>query len=1111
MQDAPPHDPAAPAEAPGDATATDPVAPLRPRPIPRPPLLARVLTHYRRHGVRATFARVGAEARLRREARRRPRALRPPEDRDADWIRLAWDLPAADAIGVPGSLRIEGWAVAPRGLAALEVLVDGELVVRTGTGLARPDLALALPDVPGVECAGFAVLLPVDAGPPGTRIVSVAAHDRAGATRAISRVVTLVDPEAAWHRYRVARLAAPGSAAEVPAGATGPACVVDARPPAGLGATLAALAAQTLAPAAVVVTCDPADAAAIRAHLAAEPLPGRVAIVAPGAAPGDPDLPGIPGDGLRVWLRAGETLLPDALARLAAPFSDPDLLLAWSAHDTLEATGRHRDPVLGPGRAPIHLLGEDHVGGVFCVRDDARLARARAATGDPARPAWRYALLLALDEEEGGRVRLEEPLWSAPMRPPDAAAEADARAAVAAALARRGVDAEVLPGPGPGLRRVRHRPPAGTRVSLIVPTTGKLALLAPLLDSLAAHPAGVESELIVIDNGRGRDDGGIALARARGARILERDEPFNWSRLNNAAAAVATGDVLCFLNDDIEVRTAGWLAPLAGLACAPGVGAVGTLLLYPDGRVQHGGVTVVAEGASVEHRFTGLDPDAPAAPTELGIARETFAVTGAALVVRAATFRDVGGFDERLAVNYNDTDLCLRLAARGLRNVWSPEPALVHHESATRGRRPTPADDARFLAVHGRTVAGGDPWRHPWRTQAFRSDPLDWAAAGPAPVPSGVAGSSGGVNLAGYIRDEMGIGEATRGMAHALSAAGIPFCVLEARKGPRARRADHGWAHRIVDRPLFPTTILHVNPDTLPLVLGELPAEATAGRRTIGVWAWETEELPSRWHDLYRCVDEIWAPSTFVRDALLRSATVPVHVVPHAVRSPDGPFLSRAELGLPEGRVLFLAMYDPSSMIERKNPDGALRAFLAAFPAADRDVGLVLKVNAPTDGDLRRLRALLPDDPRIVVIDRPLDRHAVDSLIHACDALISLHRAEGFGLVVAEARALGRPVVTTDWSGTTDFADASVAMPVGYRLVRLGRTIGPYPASARWAEPDPDAAVAALRALRDDPALRARLGAAAGARIAERLAPAVVGARIADLLAAGAGRPGERT
>jgi len=174
---------------------------------------------------------------------------------------------------------------------------------------------------------------------------------------------------------------------------------------------------------------------------------------------------------------------------------------------------------------------------------------------------------------------------------------------------------------------------------------------------------------------------------------LRVDGPFNFSSLCNAGAHAASGAVLCFLNNDVEITQPGWLRELAGLALQPEVGAAGPLLTYPDGRVQHMGIrvddgfpTLIGDGARIEKLRGGI---------QLFERRNVSALTGACLVMRRDAFDAAGGFDEALAVAYNDVDLCLALRAAGCDIVWTPFAQMIHALSASRGFKRTDLDRAR--------------------------------------------------------------------------------------------------------------------------------------------------------------------------------------------------------------------------------------------------------------------------------------------------------------------------------------------------------------------------------------------------------------------------------
>jgi glycosyltransferase involved in cell wall biosynthesis len=241
-------------------------------------------------------------------------------------------------------------------------------------------------------------------------------------------------------------------------------------------------------------------------------------------------------------------------------------------------------------------------------------------------------------------------------------------------------------------------------------------------------------------------------------------------------------------------------------------------------------------------------------------------------------------------------------------------------------------------------------------------------------------------------------------------------------------------------------------------------------------------------------VDEVWTPSQFVADAVSRQSPVPVVRMPHCVQFESRPSARRSDFGLPEARFLFLMMYDTQSFQERKNPEGALDAFRQAFPDA-RDVGLVVKINHPHSypEKVNALKEKLAGVPGIFVLDRTLSRQEIYDLESSCDAFISLHRAEGFGLGMAEAMFLGKPVVATHWSGNVDFMTVANSCPVGYQLVQLREDIGPYEKGQTWAEPDVEHAAWHMRRLVEDAALRRSIGERGRETIRTQFSPAAVG------------------
>jgi glycosyltransferase involved in cell wall biosynthesis len=344
-----------------------------------------------------------------------------------------------------------------------------------------------------------------------------------------------------------------------------------------------------------------------------------------------------------------------------------------------------------------------------------------------------------------------------------------------------------------------------------------------------------------------------------------------------------------------------------------------------------------------------------------------------------------------------------------------------------------------------------------------------------------------GALLVGYPRAEMGMGEHVRNTAVALSSRRYPFSIFDFNSGLDCGLNDRScdawissdWPDRLVN-------LLHINADqTLALhkCLGD--AFFSAAEYNVGYWAWELERFPKEWSGAIDLVDELWAPSTFIADAMRMATAKPVNVMPLRVDPGEAEDPGLEVYGVMPEDFVFLFFFDFSSFKQRKNPEGVLDAFRRAFPdpARDRDVRLVIKTigEARNPEAARRLRAQVADDPRVVIITGTLPKARLNGLVAQCSAFVSLHRSEGFGRGLAEAMFYGKPTIATGYSGNLDFMSAETSYLVDYDLVPVRQGEYVYPSGARWAAPRVDHAAALMREVREGYAAamkRAELGRA---------------------------------
>jgi glycosyltransferase involved in cell wall biosynthesis len=309
-----------------------------------------------------------------------------------------------------------------------------------------------------------------------------------------------------------------------------------------------------------------------------------------------------------------------------------------------------------------------------------------------------------------------------------------------------------------------------------------------------------------------------------------------------------------------------------------------------------------------------------------------------------------------------------------------------------------------------------------------------------------------GINVVGYFAAELGVGEAARRLTLAIERAAIPHCTMVYRR--TLSRQQHAFDGVDPNRAPYDMNLVCVNADQLPALRQDVGEAFFADRYTIGLWFWELSTFPPEQFPAFDLVDEIWVASPFVRDSLRRVTVKPVHVVSLPILPPVVQPMSRAQLGMSD-RFTFLFSFDFLSVFDRKNPLAVVEAYVRAFAPDDGAALLLKSINGDRDlSSLERLRLRIGDRPDIALRDGYVAAAERDALVAACDCYVSLHRSEGYGLTMAEAMALAKPVIGTSYSGNLAYMTPDTSYLVPYTPVTLEDAADPYMPGMEWAEPD---------------------------------------------------------
>lgn len=432
-----------------------------------------------------------------------------------------------------------------------------------------------------------------------------------------------------------------------------------------------------------------------------------------------------------------DMLAPFALFEVVKALNDhPEADLVYTDEDKLDPAGRRVDPCFKPDWSPDTLRSHNYICHLLVLRRS--LVEGLGGVRDGFDGAQDYDLVLRATERARQIVHIPKVLYHWRMHQQSTAFNTKSKSyiveagckALAEHLERMRTPARVIATSIHGTYRVIYHLPTQPLVSILIPNRDSVQMLGRCVDSLR-RSSYANYELVILENNSGEETLAYyrQLEKQGNVRVVPWTKPFNYAAVNNHGAAQARGDVLLFLNNDVEAINPDWLEWMVKHVLRPEVGVVGAKLLYADDTIQHAGI-VVGMGGVAGHVHLRFPRDAAGYMHRLRVTHNVAAVTGACLMTRREVFEKVGGFDESFVLAFNDVDLCLQVQAAGYRVIWTPEAELYHLESKTRGAEDTAEKQARFAREYrlfmvkwGQYLKSGDPFYNP----NFRLDRSDYA------------------------------------------------------------------------------------------------------------------------------------------------------------------------------------------------------------------------------------------------------------------------------------------------------------------------------------------------------------------------------------------------
>jgi glycosyltransferase involved in cell wall biosynthesis len=316
-----------------------------------------------------------------------------------------------------------------------------------------------------------------------------------------------------------------------------------------------------------------------------------------------------------------------------------------------------------------------------------------------------------------------------------------------------------------------------------------------------------------------------------------------------------------------------------------------------------------------------------------------------------------------------------------------------------------------------------------------------------------------------------------RGTLNALKSAGIPVNIIDMAISLKNRLNDESVTE-FSEENSYPVNLVQVNPFMIPKLLENKGPDFFKGKYNIAYWVWETDEVPDNFLEFEYLFNEIWTASEYCTKAIAQKAAIPVICIPHIAEISSNDIASSLPFDLPENKFIFLNIFDFGSLIERKNTLGLIEAFKKAFEKDNNDVLLVIKsstgFNYPKEK--KSVEDAIAGYPNIMLTDAMFRRNELLALANRANCYVSLHRSEGFGLNMADAMAMGKPVIATGYSGNMGFMTVNNSFPVKYVLETLDHKLPPYQQGSRWSKPDTSHAASLMQYVVTNPEAVKELG-----------------------------------